>query len=185
MIRHGYAGMTMIDMLATMLILTLTLSIGAPSLSAWIADAQISAHASALHNALAYARGEAIRRAADVTVCVRNPGSPGSACANTGHDWSPGWLVIVDQAVLAGSHTPVIAEVLRVENGLSDSIAMTFNAPRGSAFTFDALGRPARNFVGGTFSICSRKYTRPGKQIIVSYLGRVRTVAADCVAPKP
>jgi type IV fimbrial biogenesis protein FimT len=180
--HQGNAGLTMIDMLVAAIVVALTLSMGLPSLSAGIVDAQLSMKASALHNALAYARGEAIRRGADVTICVRKTGERGAACANTGHDWSPGWLVFVDQAAMKGSNTPIIGEVLRLEDGFADIAALTFNAPRGSAFTFDGDGRPARNFVGGTFSLCPKKNLNPGKKIIVSYLGRVRMAPGDCRA---
>src|SRR5579864_4232745 len=96
---HG--GFTLIETLAVVALLAVIAVLATPSFVAWHVRDQIDARAKALASTLAYARSEALRRGARVTVCridaARRCLAAGQACGDGVADWSCGWGVLADQ----------------------------------------------------------------------------------------
>ena len=89
-------GFTLLELLITISIAGILLGFGIPSFSSLVAESQISAQYNSLVGALYHARSEAIKGAADVTVCPKNA-VDGLNCG-TGDDWRNGWIVFIDSA---------------------------------------------------------------------------------------
>ena len=67
--RPSRGGFTLVETLAVVALLALIVVMATPSFVAWHVRDQVDARAKALASTLAYARSEALRRGARVTVC--------------------------------------------------------------------------------------------------------------------
>lgn len=90
--REPQTGFTLIELMASLAILTLVAGIGGPSLNRLLHRHQASSALNALTADLALARIAAISRGKPVTAC---PSHDAASCLDDG-DWSEGWLVFVD-----------------------------------------------------------------------------------------
>jgi type IV fimbrial biogenesis protein FimT len=127
-------GFTLIEMLMTMAIAAILLTIGIPSFRYVTNSNRIAGELNGLLGDLQFARAEAIKEGRNVTVCVS---SDAANCANS-TTWQSGWIVFSDPANLgaagAGGET-----ILRVQASFSSSD--TFNASNNvSAITFNREG---------------------------------------------
>ncbi len=77
-------------------------ALAAPSLAGWRVRDRVDASARALLASLAYARGEAVRLGARVTVCRGDSpvgcGAASARCPGGDADWSCGWVVVSGSA---------------------------------------------------------------------------------------
>lgn len=94
-------GFTLVETLAVVALLAVIAVMTAPSFVAWHVRDQVDARARVLASTLAYARSEALRRGARVTVCrtdaERHCLAAGQPCGNSVADWSCGWAVLVER----------------------------------------------------------------------------------------
>jgi len=79
-VAHGF---TMIELMITLVILVILISVAAPSLSDLVRDQRVKTATFDVYAGLAFARSEAIKRNADVDITP------------TGADWAGGWRVEV------------------------------------------------------------------------------------------
>lgn len=87
--QHGF---TLIELMVTIAVLAIVLSIAAPGLRSVIQNNRAAAISNELVSALQLARSEAIKRAVAVQVC---PSNDQVAC---GGSWNDGWIVQVSGA---------------------------------------------------------------------------------------
>jgi len=179
---HSRPGFTLLELLICLAVLVVISGFGLPEMGRLLNRQRIASAHSELQASLSFARGEAIRRSAQVTICRRSAGTGSPACASSGHDWSSGWIVFADRSAEAGARDPVLGDVLEVHSGVAQYTTLTFTAPRGASLTYDAHGWPDRNFVGGSFRFCSRSDPSLGKRLVASRLGRLRSEPFDCRA---
>ena len=130
-------GVTLIEIAIGLVIIATTLMFGLPSMADWIHNLQIRNAAEAVQNGLQTARGEAVRRNANVEFVLSNPGVAGGT----------GWTVRV---VRTG------ATVQMKPNGEGSASATLAVLPAGATtVTFNGLGRtptsPANNDDGTPF----------------------------------
>ncbi len=86
------AGFTMVEMLMTMAIAIILLTIGIPSFRYVTNSNRIAGELNGLLGDLQFARAEAIKEGSNVTVCVS---SNGTSCANS-TAWQSGWIVFTN-----------------------------------------------------------------------------------------
>ena len=156
-------GFTLYELLMTMLLVAILVSIGLPSFSATLARSRQTTEINALFHAIHLARKESIRRRQVVTLC---PSADGRSCLRQ-RDWSTGWIVFnnADQ----DSPPEVDAdEFVVLKHRVREPFRITANR---RAFTLRATYRRATN---GTFVVCDRHDRVPAKALIVSYTGRPR-----------
>jgi type IV fimbrial biogenesis protein FimT len=127
--RSSVCGFTLIEMLTVVALSATMLAMGLPSFNGLIERYRVNAKADALRASLNFARAEAIRRGAEVTLASR-----GATCDLTTSptEWTCGWDVQV------GSGTD--AERLKSE-GPDEKLVV--RGTRG-AITFDAFGRSSQ-----------------------------------------
>lgn len=124
MVRARFAGLSLIELLVGLVILSILTSLAAPSFSRMLAEQRLRQAGSELRISLATARSEAVKRNEGVSV-VRQGG-----------DWSSGWCV-EPGAGEACSNQPI-----QQFNLSSDQITVTRNgATGGSGIAFNAWGR--------------------------------------------
>jgi type IV fimbrial biogenesis protein FimT len=106
------AGFTLIELMVTVTIAVILLSLAAPAFQAMVLNNRVTGLTDSLAIALNFARGTALKTAVPVRVCPI--GASGST--NCGTDWSAGWMVVADPnvapAVLQRSSAPVSAPTL-------------------------------------------------------------------------
>ncbi len=170
---HG-RGFTMVELVVTITVLAITLSLGVPQLQAIAANNRSATQTNELVGGLVFARSEATKRATPITVCrTVDPGAcDGSAaqcvCSGDG-DWAAGWLVFVDPA------TPGVVDagetVLRVHDEVGGrSSIFGSGGSLGSHVSFNALGF---NIAGtGTLTLCDVRGAQAAQAVIVSRTGR-------------
>jgi type IV fimbrial biogenesis protein FimT len=111
------SGFTMVELMATLALFAILLTIAAPSFREYTANQAIKAAGFTLASDLVYTRSEAVTRNTNVTI------------APIGGDWTRGWTV----SVVAPAQT------LRQATALGHGVKVDTSAP--AAITFDATGR--------------------------------------------
>lgn len=92
LIRKKQLGFSLIELMITILIAGILLTVGVPSFASLIANNRITSQANELVSGLNLARSEASTRGQRVTICSSVDGD--SCAADT--DWSTGWIVFND-----------------------------------------------------------------------------------------
>jgi len=194
-----HSGFTLIELMITLAIVAILLTVGVPSLKTFMQKNRLIASTNELLSALHVARSEAIKLNKRVTVCES---SNGTSCTNPGTgDWRDGWIVLADAngdgigtgAICTNTTTDCL---LRSHGQISDSLLSISGVYTGggaiSAFTFTSRGLP-KDIAGasqaGTFSICifdSFNTVTDSRAVILSLSGRVRasdeTTVINCPA---
>jgi len=156
-------GFTLLELIVTVLVAAIVLTVGLPSLGETLAKSRQSAEIDALFHAFHLARKESVRRRSLVALC---PLSGGETC-EPGGDWSGGWLLFAnldrDEPPERDAGEPVI-----LAHAPAPHLRITANR-RG--FTSRGLRKRATN---GTIVVCDAAGRIPGKALVVSYTGRPR-----------
>lgn len=165
-------GFTLIELMVTIAVLAILLSIAIPSFQNMMLNNRIAAQANQVITALNYTRSEAVKRAATATVCSTNGGV---ACAGS-TNWSTGWMAFADAD---GDGTVDGGEaVLRVWPALDGS--NTLNAGAHLRVTFAATGF-ATGF-NDTFRLCDERGKDDARAITINAMGRsyVKKGTTEC-----
>jgi type IV fimbrial biogenesis protein FimT len=167
-----HTGFTLIELMVTIAVLGILLSIAIPSFQNMLLNNRIAAQANQVITAFNYARSEAVKRAAPATVCST---SGGAACAGS-TNWSTGWLVFAD-ADGDGSVDGGEA-ILRVWPALGGG--NTLKAGTHLRVTFTATGFSTG--FNDTFRLCDERGTADARAITINAMGRsyVKKGTASC-----
>lgn len=169
---NNYRGFTLIELMITLAVAAILLTVGIPSFSEIIKNNRLSTEINELVTVLNFGRTEAIKRGVDVTVCKSDTGS---SCAG---NWEDGWIAFVDlddDGVFDVGDGEI---VLRVYDGVATGSTLAF--PR-NRISYSAQGF-AIGFTG-TFVLCDDRGSAKGKGLVVSNTGRVRTAtSAEVIA---
>ena len=167
------AGLTLIELLTTLTIAAITLTIGLPAFSGTLERTRV---ATAMHQVsadLAMARSTAIMRRAQVVACPR---TLDYRCRNDS-DWSHGWIVFTDDD---GNRQPdEEADVVRVTDPSSHRSLAIDSTRRFLRYQRD--GRSAHS--NQTVRVCSGEHL--AGTVVVNNLGRVRSARAAADTPCP
>ena len=139
-------GFTLVVLMVGIAIVAIVSAIALPSLTAFIDSTRFSAKANDLVAALNYARSEAVKRNADVSLC------PSAGCGAS--SWSGGWQVISN------------GTVLQVYPSLSSGVTLTTT----SGFL---VYKPSGQSTARSFSLCGSGRSR---SIQISQTGRVEMI---------
>jgi type IV fimbrial biogenesis protein FimT len=156
MSRAKQHGFTIYELLITMLMIGIILSIGVPSFTAFTQNSRISGTANDLHSSFQLARSEAARSKSNITICAS--ANSMDAAANCGGTFDDGWIIFID---LNGDIDRAGAgeNVLRAHPPVSDRIDVTTNAGA-NYFSFAPSGL-GRGDIGGpsvqTATICDER----------------------------
>jgi len=182
--RHNLAntpqrGLSLIELLITISIAVILLTVGVPSFIDMIASNTATSYANDLLGDINYARSEAITRGVRVTVCHSNDSA---TCSGT---WSNGWIVFANMDT-AGTQDAVDVnhavkdEILRVHVAVNTASGWALNA--NTNFTnFVAFLPDGRSNQKGTFVFCKDDVLRSGNQsrssaVTINQTGRARVL---------
>lgn len=172
--RHRVpGGFTFVELLVTIAVLSIVLTIAIPSFTSFIADSRTSAARNKLTSSISLARSEAIKTGAQAVICRRNANA--NTCAGNSTSgtaaWSNGWLVYAD----ADEDTVLDAgELVRVVEDLPEQTTITFAG--GDLLRFDNLGALVRTGTGEQiFAVSDSADSSKGQALSILPTGRVRT----------
>ncbi|MGG2395983.1 GspH/FimT family pseudopilin [Pseudomonas sp. SH1-B] len=94
---HYSRAFTLIELMVTLAVLAVVISLAAPSFSNMLQENRLSALTNELQGALQLARSEAVKRRANVAICRSN--ADHDDCEN-GTNWAGGWLMMTGNDVL-------------------------------------------------------------------------------------
>lgn len=160
--RH--AGFTLWELVCTVAIAAVVLTIGGPSLHRFVLDGRRTADINGFVLAVQLARSEAAKRGRDVIVC---PTTDRLLCTDFERGTSHGWMVFINGD---DTHPPHRSneEELVYYHALEMVGAVVANRPY---FEF----RPRlRRSVNGTVTFCDERGTPAARAVVVSYSGRPR-----------
>jgi type IV fimbrial biogenesis protein FimT len=123
-------GFTLIELMVTVVVLAIVLAVAIPSFTSQVLNNRSLTLGGDLVTALNFAREEAVKRGARVSIC---PSSDGATCL-TATDWAKGWMVFVDGAATDGA-AAVVTTPLRHWNNLNAKAVITATTG-GSAIAF-------------------------------------------------
>ncbi len=160
-----HAGFTLVELLATIAVATILLGIATPSFIEFSRKTRITTYTNDFVATMNFARSEAIRRGATVTICHTNNET---ACSGT---WSDGWLVFTDKNGNGAIDTTDNDEILRTHEHFASGYALGTNDTFANNIIYGPDG--AANDIG-VFAVCHGTETKGARAIIVTRL-RPRT----------
>lgn len=169
--RRSNSGITLIEILITMTIATVLMSIAIPSYKSLTSYNRIVSQTNSLVAAIHLARSEAIKRGVPVTVCKRINGQ----CDRTEAGWQAGWLVFMDANGngLRNSGDTIIKQV----DALSGSMTISGSSGAENRITFSRFGAAPGHT--GTLTLCgSENNPSRANAINLSATGRI-SLATD------
>jgi len=95
--RRPVRGFTLIELAIVLALAAILLRVAAPGMGRGVAARALTAQAAEFMAALRFARSEAIKRGAVVTVCAAEPAATPQCQTARAADWRAGWLVFVDR----------------------------------------------------------------------------------------
>ncbi|WP_444895258.1 GspH/FimT family pseudopilin [Microbulbifer sp. ANSA003] len=170
-------GFTLIEMMTTLVVLSVLIGIAVPKFTDMINNSRSVALAEDFIGALNYSRSEAIRRGERVSICASTNGASCGA-ANT---WDQGWIVFVDSAATDKAGTPVVDTVLRVWDVDDPDASITVDQGAATNFirytSLGTLGRFTDTTIVAKNSKCISSNAR---SMTVGAAGLITVARADC-----
>ncbi len=185
--RRSGAGFTLVELLVTVTIVSILLTIGVPNLTGFIRKTRVSSASFDLLSDLNFARSEAIKggttsktktKEISVTLCKSTNGND---CSTGTGGYEMGWIVFRDcntngtrdTSDCDGDGASESEPVLRIHAALSN-VTLKGNTNIANRITFRANGRA--NPIG-TYSLCLGTELR--REVVVSKLGQIRLESHD------
>jgi len=142
------SGFTLVEMMVTIAVLAILTAVAIPAYRAFILNSRMTAQANEFLTALSFARSEAIKRNANVTLSAKTGG------------WANGWVVADAEGTTLRDHPAL-------EGGSSLSGGAT-------TLTYSSNGRASSEL---TFNLCNPDTSiAPGRDIEVVASGRARII---------
>jgi type IV fimbrial biogenesis protein FimT len=141
--RHPSAGLTLIELVVTLAVVSILLGVAAPSFVSMSKSNRVSVEVNSFVSDLQYARSEAVKRGLPVTLCAS---SSGTSCLGSS-SWHAGWIVFPDptaSGVVAAGETPLRSRAAFVSG---DTFVAT---PGVAALTYSRDGFALNLPAGGT-----------------------------------
>ncbi|WPL12169.1 MULTISPECIES: GspH/FimT family pseudopilin [Thiorhodovibrio] len=176
--RTCQRGTTLLELLVTLSIAVILMSIAVPSFQNLIRTNRIASVTNEMVRALHLARSEAVNRGVSVSICKSdNPGAPTPACDENAA-WDDGWLIFEDPDRDAKLADP--ADLIRVgQLAMKDTDLSITSNNYAKYVTYSPTGTPKGN---GNLSNTSIWICMPPdeRSIIINITGRIRTETGNC-----
>ena len=161
------SGMTLTELLFTLLVVATVLGWGLPGVEALVADSRQTADINAFVTAVQLARSESAKRGRPVVLCNT---ADYTICGNGGVGYGAGWMVFVNEDA---ADPPVRSDDEPLLYGYQPGSEGPIVSNR-RLFEFRAHRKRSTN---GTVTFCDRRGADAARALIVSYTGRPRVSA--------
>lgn len=144
--KNRPSGFTLIELLVVLTIVGILVAMALPSFNTLLMRRSVQSAAVALVTDMRYARSEALRRSARVSICSLAAGSTNTCSVNPGPgEWVNGWMVFTDtDATGLNLRTFQVAteEIVRVQQPPANILSILNTTPANTlrAFSYEANG---------------------------------------------
>lgn len=180
MTKLNASGFTLIELMVTVAMIAIVLTIGVPSFQQMIMNNRMATQANDFVGSMNLARSEAVKRGQRVALCkTADPFAATPACITSGA-WGQGWLIFVDSN---NDATLDAAEVLlRVHESISPStLTGAANVANYLSYAADGTTRLISNaFQSGTLTLCPGTSGMTGRSIAINVTGRAQIASVTC-----
>ena len=174
-------GSNLLELMATVSVLTITLTMGVPAFNVLRSSIQRSQASAELLSSFALARSEAARRGVPVTVC---PSTNATTCDSSGSpNWNKGWIAFSDVNMnkVVDSDTDVILHTVQFDH---TAFAIAPECISGSCtiaagVTFRDSGYPNESDIGRFRYTEGRQY----QVLTMNYIGRIEITDSGTQTP--
>jgi type IV fimbrial biogenesis protein FimT len=169
-------GFNLVELMITVVVAGILMGLAAPSFVSFVKNNRLSSQANELMADLAFARSEAVKRGANITICRAS--DPFAACTGSPGQWSTGWIVI-DLAT---------NNVLRVHEALGGKNTLTGTGDIDDQFVYSGPGLivwPTVPATAQSFSLCDDRLASYGRLIQISVTGRAAIAKDSAGHPIP
>ena len=161
------AGSTMIQVMVTLAISAILLTLALPSFEGFKRNNLLATSSNELSTLFNRARAEAIKSRRNVRIC---PTTNNSNCAADG-SWAAGWIMFVDTD---GDDLPAVSELIQIGAALDNRLDLLVP----TAFSNWVQFRPSGSVLGnagnsGDFGLCSGDFHDFSRRVGISATGRV------------
>ena len=166
--QGSQCGFSLMELLTTIGVGALLISVGLPGLTEFTKNASIVSSSNTFLGDMHYARDLAVTRNSRVVLC---PSDTGQSC--NVNDWAAGWIVYVDDN--NNSVLDVGETIERVGEGLSGLSVQPVKF--GNSLTFRPSGRVMGATVGdnfGAFLLCDDRGAEHARAVVIEVSGRPR-----------
>jgi type IV fimbrial biogenesis protein FimT len=184
--RIHQTGVTVIELMVTLSIVVILLTVAVPGFTELIADTRRAAAVNQLIGALNMARNEAIKQGVRVTLCKTSQPETGSPACEPNAGWNQLWLLFVDNDHEPGNVRGTIDGTDQIMRIMYPSDAMTITTgigySGGISYRPNGVSQGLRSTGGvgaanGTFTLCANGVA---KTVIINNTGRARVGDARC-----
>ncbi len=171
-------GFTVVEIMITLLVLSVLVVITAPALTNLIKDNRLLSQVYALRAALNAARSQALAERTLVMVC---PSTDGGSCAG---QWHQGFIAFTDMngnGQVDDPNDPAGDEILVSDTAGAGSIVIRYDQAdnrvrfNSRGYSIDAAG----SATSGTFTVCDDRGQEEARGVIVAPVGGVRAALPD------
>jgi len=172
-------GFTLIELMVTVAVAAILLTVGVPSFRDTVENNRLTAAANELVSALNLARSEAIKRGVRVTVCKS---ADGAGCTSSG-DWEQGWIVFTDldgDGAFTDDGDSTLCEsgedcILRTHEALPSGYTLRpgVNFDNWVAYLPSGRSQGDSGLANDTYRLCHGPDINAARSIAVSTTGRV------------
>ena len=153
---HAQHGFTLIELMVTIALLAIIMSLAVPSFQQTIASTKLTSTSTDLYSSLLQARADAISQGERMTVCKSSDGS--SCIVGTKTTWSIGWITFVDSTRSVNPTVDAGETVTYIVQATDPAITVSGNGSLVNYVSFSADGKSKQisgGFQSGTIRICS------------------------------
>lgn len=159
-------GLTLIELLVALLVASVILFMGVPTLTELTNQLNFGAIQRSLMANLSYARSEAVTQGYPVTLCAS---TDGLTCSPEIGDWSAGWIIFYD-ADDNSIYEPDYDQIIR-SNSIDSVVSLSWSGAGNIVFNGDGTVDEGRQ---GLVAICDTRGGNPSvKGVRISLSGRV------------
>jgi len=163
-LSQGQRGFTLAEVMMVIAIMGVILLIALPSLQDFVRDNRLSANMNEFMASFHYARSEAVKRGARVTMCKS---ATGTSC---GGNWENGWITFLDaddDGVVDVGET-----ILTKRGALENGLTLRGNNNVSIRITFDSRGYTRGH--NGTLRLCDFRGAASAVARVITVSGRIR-----------
>jgi len=182
---NAVKGFTLMEMMMTLSIAAILMSIAVPSYNTFAKNSRITAQTNKIIASVALARGEAAKRGTRVALCrSAQVGNADPDCGGTAQNWSTGWLVYsVGDSRTTPLYDPSKGDVLLGQFSAETGVTIKTVSANNQNLEFNADGTTNESNQTAYFAVCDDRGVSKGNLVSVVPTGRASSSDATSCAP--
>jgi type IV fimbrial biogenesis protein FimT len=159
------SGFTLVELMVTLAVFGILALAAVPAFNGYVNSNRLISETNTIVGALNFARSEAIKRRANISVCRSDNGT---SCTGTAGTWNVGWIVFVNTDNDSPAQVDNLEEVLRVSGGFNDTLQASASLANFITYNANGFGNAQ-----GQFVLCDSDATvSSARTVSVSRIGR-------------